>query len=373
MFVLVSLLTACGNRSLASTDWPGMTVQGDKAYLAAGTYVYAVNLENGLESTTTQDGKVVPLRFPLDSKGGPFFADPAFTSADQMIIGSANISDRTKPFPLYSVNAATMTTSTSATNSTTMWPYQNQAKDIWLGGALVLNDVIYAPNSDGGLYAFDLNGNMKQKFEASDSLWSSPVTDGQVIYLSSMDHNVYAIDPANMSQYIWKTELDSSITGSPAVKDGSLFVGTIGGSVYSLDAKSGNIIWQKKFEGGIADQVTLSGGRVYFGVAANQTGTIYALNASDGSSVWNFDAGGAVTASPLVTDSQVVFVTETGTVRALDLDAKPLWMQTLDAKLYSTPVAAGDLILVAPMGKQNLMLVAYDASGAQKWIFSPAK
>jgi hypothetical protein len=48
-------------------------------------------------------------------------------------------------------------------------------------------------------------------------------------------------------------------------------------------------------------------------------------------------------------------------------------MQTLDAKLYNTPVAAGDLILVTPMGKQDLMLVAYDDAGALKWIFAPVK
>jgi hypothetical protein len=72
MFVLVSLLTACGNRSLASTDWPGMTVQGDKVYLAAGTYVYAVNLANGQELTITQASETNPVRFPSDGKGGPF-------------------------------------------------------------------------------------------------------------------------------------------------------------------------------------------------------------------------------------------------------------------------------------------------------------
>lgn len=359
MLVLGSLLTACGNRSLASTDWPGLTVQGDKAYLAAGTYVYKVDLATGQEESVTQADKTVPVRFPSDGKGGPFYADPAFTSDNQMIMGSANINDR--KHPLFSANA---------TDLSTKWVYQDQAKDIWLGGALLLNDVIYAPNSDAGLYSFDLNGNMKGKFVAGDALWSTPVTDGKSIYVTSMDHNVYAVDPATMTQ-IWKTELDASITASPAIKDGRLFVGTIGGRVYALDSKTGNILWQKQFEGGIADQVALAGDRLYFGIAANQTGTLYALNTSDGSTVWSFDAGGTVTASPLVKDNLVVFVTETGTVRALDLEATPLWMQKLDAKLYSSPVAAGDLILVAPMGKAALMLVAYDINGTQKWVFAP--
>ena len=355
------LLSACGNRSLASTDWPGLTVKDDLAYLSAGTYVYAVNLANGQEKTVTQGNETTPVRFPSDGKGGPFYGDPAFTSDGQMIIGSANINDR--KHPLFSAGE---------TDFTTQWVFENQAKDIWLAGALILNDTIYMPNSDGGLYAFDMNGNLKGKFVAEHALWSSPVTDGKTIFISSMDHKVYAADPVNLGQK-WATELDASITASPTFVDGKLYVGTIAGTVYALDPATGSVLWQKDFEGGISDQVSVKDGRLYFGITAQNTGSIYALNVDDGSTVWSYDAGGAVTASPLVTDSMVVFVTETGTVRALDLDAKPLWTQTIDAKLYSTPVAAGDLILVAPMGKQDTMLVAYDATGAQRWIFTPVK
>lgn len=361
MFVLGSLLTACGNRSLASTDWPGVTVQGDKAYLAAGTYVYAVNLSNGQETTVTLADKTTPVRFPSDGKGGPFYGNPAFTSDGQMIVGSANINDR--KHPLFSADAADLTTK---------WTYQDQAKDIWLGGALILNDVIYAPNSDNGLYSFDLNGNMKGKFTAENSLWSNPVTDGQMIFVSSMGHSVYAVNPGNLNQ-IWGTELDASIIASPTVKDGRLYVPTIGGTVYALNAETGEILWQKSFDGGISGPVAVEGDRLYLGTVLNTTGTVYALSTEDGATIWRYDADGSITGSPLVKDNLVVFVTEAGTVRALDLDGKPIWQQTLDAKLYSSPISAGDLILVAPTGKSDLMLVAYDTTGAQKWIFTPNK
>jgi outer membrane protein assembly factor BamB len=361
ILALGGLLSACGNQSLASTDWPGLTVKDDMAYLAAGTYVYAINLANGQELTITQGSETTPVRFPADGRGGPFYGDPAFTSDGQMIIGSANINDR--KHPLFSANAA---------DFTTKWTFEDQAKDIWLAGALILNDVIYMPNSDGGLYAFDLNGNIKGLFMAEHALWSNPVTDGQSIYVASMDHNVYAVDPGNLNQ-IWKTELDASITASPTIKDGRLYIGTIDGAVYALDAETGSILWQKDFEGGISDQVVAHEDRLYFGLLLLDTGTIFALNAEDGTVIWSYDAGGAVTAHPLVTDELVVFVTETGTVRALDHDAKPLWMQTIDAKLYSPAAAAGDLILVAPMGKQDMMLMAYDTAGALKWIFAPVK
>jgi len=41
-------------------------------------------------------------------------------------------------------------------------------------------------------------------------------------------------------------------------------------------------------------------------------------------------------------------------------------------KIYTTPVTAGDLILVAPYQAQ-VALVALDANGKQAWTFTPAK
>ena len=45
---------------------------------------------------------------------------------------------------------------------------------------------------------------------------------------------------------------------------------------------------------------------------------------------------------------------------------------TVSGKIYSTPVAAGTLVLVATTEGDNL-LVALDQDGAVKWSFKPAK
>jgi outer membrane protein assembly factor BamB len=363
------ILSACGSRSLASTDFPGLSVNGKTAYLAGGAYVYAVDLTTHLEKTTTNSkGETVPLRFRLSGTGS-FFGDPALTPAGQMVIGDANLSDR--KHSIYSVNAQNFSEAAPS------WVLENMVQDTWVAGALVFNDSIYAPNSDGKLYKIGLDGQVKGNFPTGHALWSAPVTDGKTIYLSSMDHHVYAIDPDLKPVWSQPAALDASVVGSPVVADGKVYVGTVGGTIYAIDATNGSIIWQHTVDGIINDHLAVSPGHVFASVVTGNVGKLYALNMEDGSELWTLSSDSGLVASPLVKDSTLIFVSENGAVRAVDFDGKALWQYVfeskLNVKLYSNPVAAGDLILVAPFGKSDMMIVAFDNNGNQKWIFAPSK
>jgi hypothetical protein len=64
-------------------------------------------------------------------------------------------------------------------------------------------------------------------------------------------------------------------------------------------------------------------------------------------------------------------------IQALTSDNKPVagWPQTLEgSKFYTTPVLAGDLLLVAPTNNKTFILAAYPLDGGNpKWTFSPNK
>jgi outer membrane protein assembly factor BamB len=370
LFVAMSfILSACGSRSLASTDFPGVSLNGNTAYLAGGAYVYAVDLTTHLEKTTTNSkGEAVPLRFRLSGTGS-FFGEPAFTPDGQMVIGDANLSDR--KHPIYSVNSQDFSEATPG------WALENIVKDTWVAGVLVFNNSIYAPNSDGNLYQFSLDGQLKGHFPTEHALWSPPVTDGKTIFLSSMDHRVYAIDSDLKPIWAQPAQLDASIIGSPAIADGKLYVGTVGGTVYALDAATGSILWEHTVNGIINDHLAVSTDRVFVGTVVDKVGKFYALSMEDGSELWTLDTDSGIVAAPLVKDTAVIFVTENGTVRAVDLEGKALWQYVFDSKLnvklYSNPVDAGDVILIAPFGKSDMMLVAFDIEGNQKWVFAPSK
>jgi outer membrane protein assembly factor BamB len=356
-FVLVAslaiLLTGCG--AAPATNWPGLASDGTHVYLADGQYVYNVLLSDGSEVTTqTADGPA-PARFPLKAESTKsFYASPALTGDGQLVVGSAAQGEHT----LYSIDAV---------SGAVKWTFPG-LKSPWLAGALVLNDAVYAPGGDGKLYAFGLNGQKRWDFAASEhSLWTSPVSDGKIIYLATLDHEVFAIDPEGKK--VWNFKLDNGAIGAPAIADGVLYVGTLSGNLYAINTADGSQKWVKLLDGGIWGAPVTDGTNVYIGTVKALAGKFYAIKASNGQIAWSKDEDGSIAAGALVTTDQVIYVTEAGRIQSLDKTGAPKWQATIEnAKLYTPPFLAGDVILIAPMNAKFL-LAAYDMNGAQKWTF----
>ncbi len=55
-----------------------------------------------------------------------------------------------------------------------------------IGGVLVANNMIYAPNADYNLYALDLKGQLQWTFAADQSIWGAPVSDGTNVYFGTL-------------------------------------------------------------------------------------------------------------------------------------------------------------------------------------------
>jgi len=351
---LAVFLSACG--AAPASNWPGLVSDGTHAYLAEGQYVYSVLLSDGTEVTTQTSDGPAPARFPLKADSAKSFsAPPALASDGQLFIGSAATNDHT----FYAVDSR---------SSTVKWTFAG-AKNPWLGGALVLDNVIYAPAGDGKLYAFSLAGQKLWEFAASqNSLWSQPVTDGKLIYVVTIDHDVIALSPKGVK--VWSVKLDNGMVGAPIIVGDSLFVGTLSGNLYALDAAKGSQKWVKMLSGGIWGSPASDGENVYVGTVSGTAGKFYSLNIATGQIVWSKDEEGSITAGPAVNADQVIYVTETGRIQSLDKNGSPKWQATIEnAKLYTPPVFAGDLILIAPMNA-NFLLAAYDLNGAQKWTFA---
>jgi len=68
----------------------------------------------------------------------------------------------------------------------------------------------------------------------------------------------------------------AAISGEPIVSEGLLYVADLGGRVYCVDAKTGEVIWKHDTEGAIWGCLMLAGGRVY---AGNVNGTMTVLRA----------------------------------------------------------------------------------------------
>jgi len=347
LFIIGALLLSSCSGNVAATNWPGLAADAEQAYISTGTYVYAVN---------SSDGKEV-WRFPAEANNKlHFYATPVLTDDGQLLIGSAGTEH-----PFVSLDPQTGKENWNE-------PFTG-AKGPWVASPLVLNEKIYAPNTDGFVYILDMNGNeVEDPIEIGGPLWSTPTTDGTMIYLTSLDHHFHVINPADHS-LSEPVDIGGAAPGSPVPSEGGVYIGSFAssiefvqsnGSVKTL-ASAGNWIWGTP---------VLDGETLYY---ADLSGTIYSLEVASGKQNWDaLQPDGPIVASPLVVGDQIYFVTEDGTFIALDRDGKPVWEKEPGGKIYTTPVVSGDLILVAPY-QAEFMLAGYDAEGKQAWTFTPTK
>lgn len=105
---------------------------------------------------------------------------------------------------------------------------------------------------------------------------------------------------------------------SPAVLDGSVFVGSDDGFVYTLDARTGEQQWTFETGGPVVSSPAVAGDTVYVG---SNDGSVYALATDSGSKRWAFETGGKVRSSPAVGKGHVYIGSDDGIVYGLDAES----------------------------------------------------
>lgn len=168
---------------------------------------------------------------------------------------------------------------------------------------------------------------VKWSFHTSGMLIGSPAVVEGTAYIGSADGNFYAVDAASGKQK-WKFEVKSRVASSAAVSNGSVYFGAYDGGFYALDAAMGKLRWkfqtggERRFEAKhlhgvqpLAETMpdpfdcylsspVVWNATVYFG---SGDGSVYALDAASGAVKWKFQTGDVVHASPAIADG-VLFV-----------------------------------------------------------------
>jgi outer membrane protein assembly factor BamB len=343
------VLSACSGQGIVNT-WPGLAADSQHAYLSTGSYIYAVDLQTGKEA----------WRYPEDADSKHlYFATPVLTDDGQLLIGSEGTNHA-----LVSINPQTGKDNWAE-------PFAG-AKGKWVAPPLVFNGNIYAPNTDGFIYILDMGGKpAADPIEVGGLLWSAPSTDGTLLYVVSLDHHLHIINPSTNTSSE-PIDIGGAIPGGAVVTEEGAYVGSFASNVQfvSSNGKSKVIAEATNWVWGAP---VLDGETLYY---ADLDGNVYSFDTVSGQQNWSeVKPDGPIVASPLVVGDQIYVATETGNFLALDKDAKIVWDKNAGGEkgnLYTTPVAAGDLILVAPY-KGDALIIAYDADGKQAWSFTPEK
>ncbi len=376
------LLAACG-RAPAAT-WPGLTTNGETAYVASGQQVHAIRVADGTQAWV----------FPavISNTTGIFVADPAI-SADVIVVGSEgptgsysgvlyglNAADGTQKWCLaFDQKAVTRVGCQPVQDATKAGPFgiSPAVDNRIIGGLTIADGVAYVGLANGKFYAVDAatgSERWAQPFKAERDIWAPPLVVGDTIYVSSLDHHLYALNAADGTKR-WDKDFEAAVAGTPTLsEDGAtLYIGTFGNELYALDATNGEMRWTQPVTATnwIWAGPTLAEGVLYF---TDVGGNVHAADAATGSSLWTVKPGGLMRARPALAGDLLYVGDRDGNLFGLNRSTgATVWTQTLKGQILAPILVVNDTVLVAPFSGDNL-LVGYSTDGTLvRLAFAPTK
>ena len=168
----------------------------------------------------------------------------------------------------------------------------------------------------------------------------------------------------------WNASLNGgsaeSFDSSPAVVNGTVYVGSPGGSVIAYNQSTGDEIWSYPTSSPVHASPSVSNGTVYIG---SDDGTLYAIDATSGAEQWSASLTGEISASAEAgVASDLIVGTENGTVYRVDNQGNVVWrFQAGDAIRSSVASGVGSVFISSDDGN----VYALDPqTGTEKWNFS---
>ena len=146
-------------------------------------------------------------------------------------------------------------------------------------------------------------GKLEWVFSTGAPIHSSPAVADGTVYVGSRDSKLYALD-ASTGAKRWEYKVGGWVESSPAIVNGVVYFGSNDGRLYALDANSGEKLWDFKAKYPIKSSPAVADGVVYFGAGDYY---VYALDAVTGEKLWDFETEGPVSSSPVVANG-IVYV-----------------------------------------------------------------
>jgi outer membrane protein assembly factor BamB len=218
------------------------------------------------------------------------------------------------------------TGSSGPTNLALKWKFETNG--LVISSPTLVDGVAYVGSQDKNIYALDADtGNKIWNFATDFRVRSSPaVVDGKV-YTGADDGNIYCLNAEDGTQ-LWKTPAGGitmlsgeeyrqkavpHIRSSPTVVGDMVYVGSLDKNLYCLNANSGNVIWKFSTLGAITSTPAVVDGAVYItssNPSPSTNGTLFKLDAYDGSVIWQLGIpyernSPDMHASPIVADDMV--------------------------------------------------------------------
>jgi outer membrane protein assembly factor BamB len=258
----------------------------------------------------------------------------------------------------------------------------------------------YSGDSGQGTKCYDMSGNIKWSFNLGNSIGAPLIYDGKC-YLSIASGDLYCLDAnatgSQTTTTYWTYDaftgaMDSSEgyyegTGSPVTDGTMVYYSTMDPTgLHAVWLSNGTKAWTASLGGSKSTEAspTYWNGRVYcgggspWGIGNNN---LYCFDATTGAKIWTFNTNGKACGTPAIVDSRLYIGSMDGKVYCLDADDTPAlstspptkhWEYSLGSTIYASPAVGYGRIYIGDTGTSTNFHCLEDmgTSAANRWTQS---
>jgi len=336
LFLVILLVSGlgvfgCVGRGAIPKGWSGGVVADDTLFLGS--------MEGKLVAVNISDGSRLwpDVLLETEPTGGGFGCAPASTAV--AIYGSPAVAEELVYVAGYNGKIYAFSSSSGALRW--VYPRDGNLQPV-VGGTVVSQGRVYFGCSDGKVYALDAEtGDKEWDFPTGDKIWSTPVIDGDTLFIASFDKKLYALSVANGSKK-WEFETEGAIACTPLVYNNTIYIGSFDRHLYAVNAADGSLVWKSevKADNWFWTKPVICNNTVYAGCL---DGKVYILNAETGDEVVDaIDLGSPISSSPVLVDDSVIIASEDGRIWAIDTsNNQKSEFKNLEEKI-NAPLCASD-------------------------------
>jgi outer membrane protein assembly factor BamB len=196
-----------------------------------------------------------------------------------------------------------------------------------------------------------------------DIFYTAPVERDGWLYSVTHAGELWRVNVANgLGERV--AQFDETIEAAPALDGGRLYFGTQAGSLIAYDLDQRATLWRASLAGGMRFTPLVSDGRVFAHARNDSGGTLYALQAASGDMLWQVGTDGLGNGSPVRAGEVLVMNGEN--LIALDpITGNEIWRSASFLSIGGI-IAEANVVYAVGAGAQNETLVALDAGTGEK-------
>jgi len=230
---------------------------------------------------------------------------------------------------------------------------------------VVVGNMVFVSSYDTNLYAVDAKtGQFIWKAATTGGLSSTPCIGEGMVIVGSEDYKLYAFD-LSKGQKMWEFPTGGPIRSSPRLHTNFAFFGSDDNHVYAVDIRTGKQLWKSRTMGKVRSSPIIFNGKVYIG---SEDRNLYALEGSKGQTEWRSPTLGSVLSSPVYSDGFIYFGSDDSYLWCVEAQSgSPVWKAKTDNKIRSSPCFYNGKVY---FGSTDGNLYCYEyRKGKKLWAF----